>query len=288
MFTKKYVTKKRNEYKFKKAHMNEIQLPYTNPKYRRKTRNVLRKVLHIKSKLCGLTYEFVGKNHKAPDKTVIYAVTHIGKFDYEMLEEAYDAFFYPVAGDWELTYGEIDDYFLRLNGVLYVDTGDKEDRGKTYDAMVRILQEEISILIFPEGIWNLTSNLPVMKLFSGAVKAAKQCNVSIIPIGMEQIEKHFYINIGEALNVSELEEKQAVEQLRDALATLRWQIWEKLPRETRADIPENYYEEFFKLRLSEWAPCSKELIEGRMFRDKIDRELAEIAADLKRLRVTAK
>ena len=234
----------------------------------------MRKILSIKSRLCGLTYELVGANNKAPDKTVIYAVTHIGKFDFEMLEEAYDAFCYPLAGDWELSYGEIDDYFLRINGVLYVDTRDKEDRQKSNDAMINLLKKGISILIFPEGIWNLTRNLPVMKLFPGVVKVAKECEVPIITIAIEQREKHFYINVGDELDVSVCDETVALERLRDSMATLRWQIWEKTPVEKRSDMSKDYYEEFLKKRISEWPHCSMEQINSRMYKDKKDRELA--------------
>jgi len=75
-----------------------------------------------KSALLGMTYEVVGNRSKvSKDKTVIYAITHIGKCDYEMVVEACNIFAYPFAGDWEKMYATIEDYFLRMNGVLYVD-----------------------------------------------------------------------------------------------------------------------------------------------------------------------
>lgn len=80
--------------------------------------------------MVGLTYEFVNEKRvdTKDEKGVIYAITHIGKFDYEMVIEACDIFAYPFAGDWELMYASIDDFFLRANGVLWVDTSDKVDR----------------------------------------------------------------------------------------------------------------------------------------------------------------
>ena len=39
MFTQKYITRKINQYKYKKAHMDECILPFTNDKYRKKSGN---------------------------------------------------------------------------------------------------------------------------------------------------------------------------------------------------------------------------------------------------------
>lgn len=115
-----------------------------------------------------------------------------------------------------------------------------------------------------------------MKLFPGVVKAAKECNVPIVPIGMEQRDKHFYINIGNKLDVATLEVNIAIEKLRDTLASPRWQIWEKLPIEKRQNIPTGYYETFINSRLAEWSACTMNLINGRVFKDYTDRELESI------------
>lgn len=242
--------------------------------------------LRIKSRLCGLTYEFINdaRVNVAEDKTVIYAITHIGKFDYEMLVEACDIFAYLFAGDWELMYATIDDYFLRTNGVLWVDTSDKEDRQNSFKYMIKALKQGIPMLIYPEAIWNLTESLPMMKLFPGAVQAAKECNVSIVPIGIEQRGKHFLLNVGKELDFSEVEESIAVQTLRDTLATLKWEIWESMPREKRTEIPVGYHERFVQERLAECAGFTKELVEGRMFRNKTDREILAIKRDLEKLR----
>lgn len=243
-------------------------------------------LLRVKSKLSGLTYEFVNDKRvdSKSDKAVIYAISHIGKFDYEMLIEACDIFAYPFAGDWELMYATVDDYFLRANGVLWVDTSDKADRQNSFNFMIKALKQGIPMLIYPEAIWNLTESLPMMKIFPGAVQAAKECNVPIIPIAIEQRGKHFLLNVGNELDFADIEESVAVQTLRDTLATLKWEIWEYLPREKRTEIPDGYHEKFVQERLAECTGFTKELVEGRMFRDKTDREIAAIERDLERLR----
>lgn len=284
--TNRYIRKKITQYKQKKAKILTLDKPIKGVKFHRMIHPLLMFLLRVKSKICGLTYEFI--NDKRLDvksgKTVIYAITHIGKFDYEMLIEACDIFAYPFAGDWELMYATVDDYFLRANGVLWVDTSDKEDRQNSFKFMLKALKQGIPMLIYPEGIWNLTANLPMMKIFPGAVQAAKECNVPIIPIAIEQSGKHFLLNVGEEMDFADTEESVAVQTLRDTLATLKWEIWEYLPKEKRFDIPIDYHEKFVEERLAECAGFTKELVEGRMFRDKTDREILAIKRDLERVR----
>lgn len=284
--TNRYIRKKITQYKQKKAQLIASDLPIKGVDMHRRIHPILMFLLRVKSRLSGLTYEFVSEKRVdvKRGKTVVYAITHIGKFDYEMLVEACDIFAYPFAGDWELMYATVDDYFLRANGVLWVDTSDKEDRQNSFKFMIKALKQGISMLIYPEAIWNLTENLPMMKIFSGAIQAAKECNVPIIPIAIEQRGKHFLLNVGEELDFSNTEESVAVQMLRDTLATLKWEIWEYLPQERRADIPNGYYEKFVQERLAECAGFTKELVEGRIFRDKTDREIAAIEKDLKSLR----
>lgn len=282
----RYVRKKITQYKQKKADIVASTRLIKGVEFHRRLHPLLMFLLRVKSKLSGLTYEFVNKKRVdvKRGKTVVYAITHIGKFDYEMLVEACDIFAYPFAGDWELMYATVDDYFLRANGVLWVDTNDKEDRQNSFKFMIKALKQGIPMLIYPEGIWNLTANLPMMKIFPGAVQAAKECNVPVIPIAIEQRGKHFLLNVGNELDFADAEEGVAVQTLRDTLATLKWEIWEHLPREKRIEIPEGYHEKFVQQRLAECAGFTQELVEGRMFRDKTDREIVAIERDLERLR----
>lgn len=281
----RYIRKQIGKYKRNKLRSIGTDKPVKGVVIRKKLSPLLIKVLHIKSILSGLSYEFISEEKgMVKDDTVIYAVTHIGKFDYEMVMEACNIFAYAFAGDWELMYATIDDYFFRAKGVLYVDTSDKEDRKNSFQYMVKLLKQGTSMIIFPEGIWNLTENLPIMKIFPGAVQAAKECHVPIVPIAIEQIGKHFVLNVGKKLRFDDVEEKGAVQILRDTLATLRWEIWEYLPQEERNNLPNDYYKRFLEERIAEYDVFNMELINGRVYKDKTDREIKEIERHLKNLR----
>lgn len=281
----RYIRKKIEKYKHKKAELISSDRLIKGVTIRRKIHPVLMRILHIKSVLSGLTYEIISERKNSfSDKPIIYAITHIGKYDYEMLIEACDIFAYALAGDWELMYATIDDYFLRINGVLYVDTYDKEDRKNSLEYIMKMIKQGIPVLIFPEGIWNLTENLPVMKLYPGVVRAAKECNVPIVPIAIEQIGKHFVINIGKEVQANNMEEIEVVQILRDTLASLKWDIWQYLPREKRENISKDYYKNFLQNSIAEFPAFSVEIIKNRMYKDKTDIEFLAIKRDLEKLK----
>lgn len=279
----RYIRRKIQKYKQNKKATVDLDNRIKGVAVRRWIHPLLIKILHVKSILSGLTYEIISEDTGwKKDDPVVFACTHIGKLDYEMLVEACDIFAYPFAGDWELMYGTVDDYFLRANGVIYVDTNDKEDRKVSSAYMKKALRQGIPVIIFPEGIWNLTESLPLMKIFPGVVQAAKECNVPILPIAIEQRGKHFFVNVGKEMDVSTLEEAQGVEVLRDVLAALKWEIWEHQPIGKRADIADDYYKNFLHEKISEWKPMSYEIFDGRRYRDKTERELLAIKKDLEK------
>jgi len=281
----RYIRRQINKYKQKKIVLiNSVEM-IKGVHFRHWIHPFLIKLLQIKSKLSGLTYEFINANKvKHTDKPVIYAITHIGKFDLEMVWEACPSMFgYVFAGDWELMYATIDDYFMRTMGVLWVDTSDKEDRKNSFRMMCKYIKQGVPFIIFPEGIWNLTENLPMMKIYPGVVQAAQECDVPIVPIGIEQQGKHFILNVGKEFSVTDMDETTAVQLVRDTLATLKWEIWETLPNEKRKNIPIDYYEKFLNDRISECAGFTVELVHGRMYKDKKDREIEQIKKDLSKV-----
>ena len=166
-FTNRYIRKQINKYKRKKARIVSSDKPIKGMEIHRKIHPLVRKVLQIKSLICGLTYEIISdKSNRQKGETVLYAVTHIAKCDYEMVLEACDIFAYTFAGDWETMYATVEDYFFRVNGVIYVDTGDKEDRKNSSLMMQKTLKQGFPVIIFPEGVWNLTENLPIVLIFN--------------------------------------------------------------------------------------------------------------------------
>ena len=97
-------------------------------------------------------------------------------------------------------------------------------------------------MIFPEGAWNISVNQPVMGLFTGTADIAIQSKAQIVPVALECYSKHMYVAIGKNIDVVDAwqDKNELTSYLRDALATLKWRIFETVGIHRRNDIPENY------------------------------------------------
>ena len=181
------------------------------------------------------------------NKPTIYACTHIGGVD---IETAFEAIKYPCwlfLGDPREVYKNLDGFMLGLNGVICLDSKDKEDRKIAKETAIQLLKNGGNLLIYPEGVWNISENLPVGKLFIGTVEMAIQSKADIVPIAIEFYGNDLCVAIGKNMDISQydIEDKYTVNQLlRDELATLKWTIWEQRGIQKREFIPNDYSETF--------------------------------------------
>ncbi|MBS6196026.1 MAG: 1-acyl-sn-glycerol-3-phosphate acyltransferase [Clostridiales bacterium] len=221
-------------------------------------------------------------NQRKYKKPVIYACTHIGENDLENIYEKISRGCWWFVGDPCILYKNISGLWLYLNGCILLETGDKVDRHIAYRRAVELLKGGGSLMIFPEGARNGTENLPVMELFPGAVKMSIETDTPIVPVGIEQYDRRFVINFGEALSPVEYpvqEEFKVV--LRDAMATLKWEIWEREGIQSRSNLSENYRELFlqeFEKRIQPWDTL--ETVERSRFHSKSELEQREVSAYL--------
>lgn len=64
------------------------------------------------------------------------------------------------------------------------------------------------------------------------------------------------------------EKARAINNLRDILATLKWEIWESEPTQQRGAIIGNEWDEFVDKRLNEWPYFDLDYIDGMVFKQK--------------------
>lgn len=238
-------------------------------------------IYRIKNKLGGFNYDLIKDERTKTHRPIIYAVTHVGKFDIEVISEAIKDHYYLLSGDYEHLQGTIDSPFLSLNGVFYFNEKVKEDRKMVSKKMTEHLQNGGNIMYFIEGTWNLSPNLPMLPCYWGIVDIAKQGNAIIVPVAADQYGKLFKINIGKNFDMNNygegLEEKsKAITDLRDTLATLKWEIWETVPKYQRDESSTNEWEEYVANRFKEWPYFNEEYIEGLIYKPKgvVTKELA--------------
>ena len=221
-----------------------------------------RKVLHP-ILVCGLKLmhlinrqkiTVVGDKRTPTDRPIIFAATHIGWDDIEMIFTAIRDHAYLFWGDPRESYKTIDGMLLDWNGAIICDTDNKTDRYIGKETCVRWLKQGGNLLIFPEGVWNTSENLPVQHLFSGTAEMAIRTNADIIPVAISQFGKEYRVNIGANIscNTFSLDRKQELTNyLRDAMATLKWEIYETKSITKRNSFPDNYAMEYKQIFLDQ-------------------------------------
>lgn len=172
-----------------------------------------------------------------PDRPVIYAVNHFCFADTPIMGRIAPKRSYILLGKQRL--GFSDWIYFMLNGVIFVDRKDKEDMAASKQAMSAYLNKGRSIVMFPEGTWNLTENLLILPMKWGIIDIAKETGAQIIPTLLEydREKKKCFVRFGAPLVVSPEDSKaDAITALRDTLATMRWEYWERNGTFSRADL----------------------------------------------------
>lgn len=185
---------------------------------------------------------------KKTKKPVIYACTHIGAHDVESTFEAIKSPCYLFMGDAREIYRTADGIMLSLNGVIFFDTEDKADRAVAKKRAISLLKSGGSLLIYPEGAWNITENEIVMPLYAGTAEMAIKSGAEIVPMAIERYGERYMVAIGENISTENLnvsDKYELTNRLRDEQVDLKWQIWEQEGLKHRRDIPEDYSECFF-------------------------------------------
>lgn len=263
-----------NYYKVRNAY-DQKMLASLSLKTRKKIHPFLLEMIKLSNRGNGFRIIKIGdaRKEKGKEKNTIFAVTHIGKYDIEVVSEAIKSHYYLLSGDFENISGTVNETILALNGVIYVNEYDKQDRALSKQKMINHLQAGGNLMYFPEGTWNLSPNLPMLPCFWGIIDIAMQTKAQIIPIAIEQYGKRFYVNIGANYEVPQKSEpdkqlkKKAITELRDRMATLKWEIWENEPLQRRESISSEYFQEFINQRIMEWPNFSKEEFEKRVFHE---------------------
>lgn len=215
--------------------------------WRKRTHGLIIALLKVSGLLSGQKLTVIGDKRPMPGGPKIYACTHVGRYDIEMAIRLIREQVWFFMGDPGKTYKNFDGLILWFNGVIFTDTAYAEDRRIGKEICVKTLEQGGSLLIYPEGAWNITENQVVMPLFPGTAEMAIRTGAEIIPIAIEQYGKHYYANIGAAISPAEytlLQKQELTSQLRDKLCTLKWEIWERFPVTGRASLPEDAAAQF--------------------------------------------
>lgn len=241
-------------------------------------------------KICGIKLTVVCDERVETNESLIYACTHIGGVDIETAFEVIKKPCWLFLGDPREVYKNIDGFMLGLNGVICLDSKDKNDRRIAKETAIGLLQNGGSLMIFPEGAWNISVNQPVMGLFAGTADIAIQSGVNIVPVALECYGKHMYAAVGKNIEVAGVwEDKyELTNHLSDVLATLKWRIFESVDIWSRKDITANYRQTFIDGIINDNKDTSytEQDVIDTMFRDRNITTYEEAFAHLKNIQPT--
>lgn len=198
--------------------------------------------LAIKQKVFVESYPKLNKG-----EAYIFASTHSFVEDVITTYAYTDRNAYMLSGTTDQVEHNPQWYAAWVCGMVYVNRLDPENRRASVDKMERVLKSGSSVIIFPEGSWNNTENLIVQPLFSGPYRLACRTGCKVVPVAVfhEFGGKEIHMAYGEPMDLTQREQTTALDELRDAMATMMYDMMEKygtlLSRETLGPDPRMDY-----------------------------------------------
>lgn len=116
--------------------------------------------------------------------SVIYSPNHSNVHDFPMICQILKKHVYVLVGN-DIDNGFFNTTMLKMNGVIFVDRKEKESCKKAKEKIIELLLKGESIVMFPEGTWNLDSVNLIHDFKWGIIDIAKKAKVPILPIGMK-------------------------------------------------------------------------------------------------------
>lgn len=171
------------------------------------------------------------------ERPVIYVANHFCFADTPIMGCIVPKRSYILLGKQRL--GLSDWLYFILNGVIFVDRKDKVDKAESKQAMITYLERNRSVVIFPEGTWNLTENQLMMPMKWGIIDVARKTGAQIVPVNLEYDRERMncYVRFGKPMTFASEENKaESIIILRDTMATMRWEVWERKGIFSRSEL----------------------------------------------------
>ena len=211
--------------------------------------HILIPLMGAEMRLTGRRLQVLRDGRKKTSRPVIFCPTHIGGVDIEMSFLAVKNPCWLVLGNPHELYKDVNGMMLQMNGWIPLDILQKPDRTAAKAQMTALLKKGGNLLLFPEGIQNISANALVGHLYAGAVDLAITCGAEIVPIAICRDKDIYYFILGENISYEccAYEDRfKLTDELRDRMASLKWEIIEQLPMLKRSEISETTYDDFVK------------------------------------------
>ncbi len=130
--------------------------------------------------LWGVYHKNIFEAPKVKDKAVVFVFNHISFIDIPLMMKSFRHEPIRILAKAEMARVPIFGYIYR-NATVMVDRASDKARAKSVKQLKSILSKNISIVISPEGTFNMT-NKPLKEFYNGAFKIAVEMQVTIQPV----------------------------------------------------------------------------------------------------------
>ncbi len=134
---------------------------------------------HLWFPLIGIFFKKIYESPHDRSRAYIFLSNHISYLDAAILPRAYPHPFRPL-GKVELSSVPIFGFIYR-NAIVTVDRSSTGNRAKSVRILKSLLEKRISVVVFPEGTFNMT-NKPLKSFFDGAFRIAIETQTPIKPV----------------------------------------------------------------------------------------------------------
>lgn len=180
------------------------------------------------------------KTIELPKEPVIWMANHAFKDDVCATICAAQRHAYILFGSVPQFYNTFDGVSAYINGVAMTNRKVKASKKASLEKSLKAMEYGADLIIFPEGVWNKTPHIPIIQLWPGIYRIAKQTGAKIVPIvhytsDMLNKDKESKIHtvIDDPIDITGMTEEEALTVLRDTMATWSYLMMEKYGRSTR-------------------------------------------------------
>lgn len=130
--------------------------------------------------MLGIRQQYIYISKPNPDKQYVFVFNHIAYIDIPLIMKAIRKHHFRVLGKAELAKVPIFGFLYR-NSAVMVDRSNANNRAKSVMQLKSIIKKGISIVVSPEGTFNMTHK-PLKEFYDGAFKVAIETQTPIKPI----------------------------------------------------------------------------------------------------------
>lgn len=178
-----------------------------------------------------------------PDEPVIWVANHAFKDDTLASVLAAKRNAYVMFGSLPQFYTSIDGFTAWINGVAMTNRKVKSSKKASLAKSDYLLEHGKDLFMFPEGVWNKSPNMLLLDFWPGVYHVSKARKAKVIPVvhyiaDLTQSDKTDKIHtvVDEPIALYDMEEKEAIEYLKEVMGTWLYLMMEKYGQDTRARV----------------------------------------------------